>query len=109
MFTSNLTKLNSVPIIAYNSNVHFARNVPFSQTRSHIGARCHFASIGINRLSAKKMPKIKVHEDTCQYNYVDTLLAFNSGIPSCSSHYGPNVHIIIVRYSPYLISPQEFL
>ena len=36
MFTSNLTKLNSVPIIAYNSNVHFARNVPFSQTRSHI-------------------------------------------------------------------------
>ena len=37
MFTSNSTKLNSVPIIAYNSNVHFARNVPFSQTRSHIG------------------------------------------------------------------------
>ena len=36
MFTSNWTKLNSVPIIAYNSNVHFARNVPFSQTRSHI-------------------------------------------------------------------------
>ena len=36
MFTSNSTKLNSVPIIAYNSNVHFARNVPFSQTRSHI-------------------------------------------------------------------------
>ena len=33
MFTSNSTKLNSVPIIAYNSNVHFARNVPFSQTR----------------------------------------------------------------------------
>ena len=37
MFTSDSTKLNSVPIIAYNSNVHFARNVPFSQTRSHIG------------------------------------------------------------------------
>ena len=36
MFTSNSTKLNSVPIIAYNSNVHFVRNVPFSQTRSHI-------------------------------------------------------------------------
>ena len=36
MFTSNLTKLNSVPIIAYNSNVHFARNVPFSLTWSHI-------------------------------------------------------------------------
>ena len=36
MFTSNSTKLNSVPVIAYNSNVHFARNVPFSQTRSHI-------------------------------------------------------------------------
>ena len=36
MFTSNSTKLNSVPIITYNSNVHFARNVPFSQTRSHL-------------------------------------------------------------------------
>ena len=36
MFTSNSTKLNSVPIIAYNSKVHFARNIPFSQTRSHI-------------------------------------------------------------------------
>ena len=36
MFTSNSTKLNSVPIIAYNSNIHFARNVPFSQTRSHV-------------------------------------------------------------------------
>ena len=36
MFTCNLTKLTSVPIIAHNSNIHFARNVPFSQTRSHI-------------------------------------------------------------------------
>ena len=26
MFTCNSTKLTSVPIIAYNSNVHFARN-----------------------------------------------------------------------------------
>ena len=46
MFTSNSTKLNSVPIIAYNSNVHFARNVPFSQTRSHIltsGPRVQFS------------------------------------------------------------------
>ena len=34
--TCNSMKLTSVPIIAYNSNVHFARNVPFSQLRSHI-------------------------------------------------------------------------
>ena len=39
MFTSNSTKLNSVSIIAYNSNVHFARNVPFSQTRSHMESK----------------------------------------------------------------------
>ena len=36
MFTCNSTKLNSVPIIAYNSNVHFARNDPFSHLRSHM-------------------------------------------------------------------------
>ena len=42
---SNSTKLNSVPIIAYNSNVHFARNVPFSQTPSHI---FHYTSIPDN-------------------------------------------------------------
>ena len=36
MFTCNSTKLTSVPIIAYNSNVHFARNDPFSHLRSHM-------------------------------------------------------------------------
>ena len=35
MFTCNSTKLTSAPIIAYNSNVHFARNDPFSHLRSH--------------------------------------------------------------------------
>ena len=32
----NLPELTSVLIIAYNLNVHFARNAPFSQTRSHM-------------------------------------------------------------------------
>ena len=36
MLTCNSTKLTSVPIIAYNSNVHFAWNDPFSHLRSHI-------------------------------------------------------------------------
>ena len=36
MFTCNSTKLTSVPIIAYNSNIYFARNDPFSHLRSHI-------------------------------------------------------------------------
>ena len=36
MFTCNSTKLTSVPIIAYNSNVHFVRNDPFSHLRSHM-------------------------------------------------------------------------
>ena len=36
MFTCNSTKLTSVPIMAYNSNVHFARNDPFSHLRSHM-------------------------------------------------------------------------
>ena len=35
-FTCNSTKLTSVPIIAFNSNVHCAWNDPFSQIRSHI-------------------------------------------------------------------------
>ena len=34
--TCNSMKLTSVPIIAYNSNVHFARNDPFSHLRSHL-------------------------------------------------------------------------
>ena len=34
MFTCNSTKLTSVPIIAYNSNVHFTRNDPFSHLQS---------------------------------------------------------------------------
>ena len=36
MFTCNSTKLTYVPIIAYNSNVHFAWNDPFSHLRSHM-------------------------------------------------------------------------
>ena len=36
VFTCNSTKLTSVPIIAYNSNVYFARNDPFSHLRSHM-------------------------------------------------------------------------
>ena len=36
MFTCNSTKLTSVPIIAYNSNVHFVRNDPFSHLQSHM-------------------------------------------------------------------------
>ena len=39
MFTCNSTELTSVPIIAYNSNVYFAQNDPFSHLRSHI---CNF-------------------------------------------------------------------
>ena len=54
MITSNSTKLNSVPIIAFNSKVHFPRNVPFPR-HGHIYT-AYLPSIpgfpGLSRVSA---------------------------------------------------------
>ena len=59
MFTCNSTKLTSVPIIAYNSNVYFVRNDPFSHLWSHLSLKDRILRASSTSTLAVQAPREK--------------------------------------------------